>query len=341
MAAPIHTDQRFSIRPTYVVSMPIYSGGNSIRSRAQRAIESNLKDNKHKGDLSLKAAKRIRNSINWLIHSAKLKRVYSKADKKHYWFKVNFITLTIPAQPNIEVNGKLVHKLLHTWLSYSRKYFYLHNYVWKIERGSGGLLHVHLTTDTFVHYRKLRDSWNRILLKEGLSDKYFEEHGHYDPNSTDVKTVRKIKNVAGYLSEYLAKGADLGDDFKNRIWGCNYNLSDANKCSYIADVHELGGVTESLFHRDIKWRRIESKPDSLGNTKSIGEIFFIGTAQWMEIIRGKVKEEYVKHVELIRDATPKPPPEYLVMEPVLSTLPTIPRIVPVIIRRVEVLELFN
>ncbi len=325
---PVHTEQRFSIRPTYVVSTPVYSGFNSVRSKEQRLSESNLLDNSHQGQLSLKASKKIRNAINWLTHSAKFKRVYSKVDQKHYWFKVNFITLTIPYSEGQEISGERVHKLLHTFIAYSRKYFYLHNYVWKIERGRQNKLHIHLTTDTFIHYRRLRDCWNRILLKDGLIDNYFKQHGHYDPNSTDVHAVRKVKNLAGYMAEYMCKGTGLGEDFKNRIWGCNYNLSDRNKCSYISDAGELSDISKTLFHTAVRWRKLESKPDSMGRIRSYGEIFFLNESIWSKVIHGRLKDVYTIHINAIRDATPKPPAEYLMFGEVKSTLPTIERKLP-------------
>lgn len=318
MALPIHTEQRFSIRPTYIVSTPIYTGGSMVRSKAQRLSEANLRNNGHNGQLSDKAAKRIRNAINWLVHSSRFKRVWSRTDNRSYWFKVNFITLTFPTLHNHEITGKEVSECLHTFLVYARKYFYLHNYVWKIERGAKGKLHIHLTTDTYIHYRLLRDSWNRILLKRGLSDSYFEKHGHYDPNSTDVHAVRKIKNVAGYMAEYMTKGSDLGESFKNRIWGCSQSLSEKNKCQYIADSGELSDVVKSLLSKEVRWKAIHSKPDSLGATQRIGEIFFCTERTWLNTIRGKIKDTYANHIQRIRDGTPQIPINYLmndVIEP--------------------------
>ncbi len=235
--------------------------------------------------------------------------------------------MTIPVQESQEINGELVSKILHTWIVYARKYFYLKNYVWKIERGSLGKIHIHLTSDTFIHYRKLRDSWNRILLSNGLSDKYFEQHGHYDPNSTDVHAVRNIKNLAGYLAEYMAKGSSLGEDFKHRIWGCNYSLSDKNKCSYIADVGELSEVSNCLMSRNIKWKKLESKPDSMGSVRSFGELYFIDSDNWQHDVKGKLKDEYIRHINAIKLLTPKPPPGYLIIDEIVSKLPTIKRII--------------
>jgi len=318
-----YTEQRFSISPTYVVSTPVYSGGSWVRSKKQRQSESNLQKNDNNGILSKKAATKMRNAVNWLLESATWKTVYSKTEQKHFRFKVNFITLTVPKIEGRDISSKELKALLHNWLVYSRKYFYMKNYVWKIERGKLGKLHIHLTTDTFIHYRKLRDSWNRLLMKSGYSDTYYSRTGHYDPNSTDVHSVKSIKNLAGYICKYMSKETELGADWTGRLWGCNYELSAGNKCSYIADPSELAEVSESLMKREIRYSPILSKPDSMGGTKRLGEIFFVNTDTWSRHIKGKIKDAYDNHRFYIRSQTPKPPKEYYEYGVIISQLPTI------------------
>src|SRR3569832_1458350 len=136
------TGYNIYIKPTYVVTMPEFSKSNKPRSLKQRHNEKNLEKNSHKGLLSKKAMSRLRNAINWLTASAKYKRIYSKRDKKAFWFKVNFITLTIPPQNGKCVSEKMFKKALHAWLVYAQKYFYLKNYVWKIEAHEDNRLHI-------------------------------------------------------------------------------------------------------------------------------------------------------------------------------------------------------
>lgn len=317
-----HTEQRITINPTYICSTPVFEGINRRKSTLQKRNEANLLDNTHKGKLSVKSISKLRNAVNWLVESAMWKPLYWKDENKWIYFKVNFITLTIPKQKDGDINGELLQKLLHTFLVYSRKYFYLHNYVWKVEQGSLGKIHIHLTTDTFIHWRKLRDCWNRILMKEGLSDNYFSQHGHYDPNSTDVHSVKSIKNLSAYLCKYMSKDTGLNEKYNKRIWGCNQMLSSSNKCQYIADMCEVSEVLKPLFNKEIRWDLIKSKPDSLGNVKSMGEIFFMNPKSW-SILTGKLLHKvYNEHRWRIRNATPKPPTDYLIIGEVQSNLPT-------------------
>lgn len=302
------------IKPTYVVTMPEFSGGNGLRSSKQKTNEENLKDNKHNGQLSKKAMSKLRNSINWLVSSAKYKRIWSKKDQKAFWFKVNFVTLTIPSQPTGLVSEKVFKKALHAWLIYAQKYFYLKNYVWKIEAHENGNLHVHICTDTFIHYKSLRQSWNRTLDHNGLLDTHFQKFGNKDPNSTDVHATRKVNDLAAYLCEYMVKKPSLAATYKGRIWSCNYALSHKNSCSLNVDPTEMAECMRSLADKQIRYSALESPPDALGQRKKIGEIFFVNTDSWSRIIKGKIKEKFDQHRFYIRSQVVVPPPAYFEIE---------------------------
>ncbi len=309
-----HTGFNIYIKPTYIVTMPELTGLSGLRTSKQRENESHLSDNSHKGQLSKKSMSKLRNAINWLISSAKYKRVYSKADDKNFWFKVNFITLTIPPQSNAIVQEKVFKKALHAWIMYAQKYFYLKNYVWKIETHEDGRLHIHLCTDTFLHYRKLRKSWNGTLAHYGLLDSHFQQFGNKDPNSTDVHAVRKVNDVAAYLATYMVKKSKLPAEFKGRIWACNRELSHANPCTLNVDVHEMGEVMRTLADKQIRYSKLEGPPDAMGVRRKIGEIFFVNTDLWSRIIKGKIKEEYDKHRFYIRSGSASPPLDYFVVD---------------------------
>lgn len=300
MAQVYHTEQRFSIFPTYIVSTPIFSGIDRARSSRQIENNKNLQDNTNKGVLSKKAITRLRNSVNWLVSSASYKRVWCKREQKHFYFKINFITLTIPQQKDKDITPTLLQECLHNWLVYARKYLHLRNYVWKIEKGEKGKLHIHITADTFIHYKQVRESWNQIIMKKGLSCSYFNKTGHYNPNSTDVHSVRKVKDVAAYLCKYMSKETGLDKGFDKRIWGCSMLLSAKNKCTCIVDSMEAGDVSKCLMNREIRWKNLESPPDRMGSTKKVGEIFFVNTDQWSRIIKGTIKDYYDKHRSQIR-----------------------------------------
>jgi len=309
-STPIHVANDVYIQPTYFIIKKQYEGVTFTRSKAQRDNEVNLKDNKSKGKLSTKAISNLRNSVNWLIHAAKYKRVWSKRDNKSFWFKVNFITLTIPPQKNKIVSEKEFQKSLNTWLVYARKYFYLHNYVWKVEAHEDGRLHIHLTTDTFINYRKLRDSWNRILNANNLLQSHFEKFGNYDPNSTDVHAIHKVKKVAAYMCEYMIKKPNLPDEYKGRIWSCSYSLSQKNKCYCELEPSFNKRDYSFLNNPAIRYKAITTKPDGLNNEQHIADMYFLSEYDWQMNMDGLIKEAYNTHRQRIRDATPTSPQEY-------------------------------
>lgn len=304
--APVISAYNIYIKPTYIVTMPEFSGGSGVRSRKQLLNEVNLKSNEHNGVLSKKAMCKLRNAVNWLVSSAAYKRVYSKADKKSFWFKVNFVTLTVPPQSNGIVSEKLFKKALHAWIVYARKYFYLKNYVWKIETHKDGRLHVHLSTDTFLHYKQLQQSWNRTLFNYGLLENHFKQFGNYEPNSTDVHSVRKVNDVAAYLCEYMAKKSALPEGYRGRIWSCNYELSHSNSCKMQVDPTEMNECMRTLAHKQIHYSAIESPPDIFGKKKKVGEIFFVNTDTWSRLIKGKIKDKYDEHRFYIRKGSQSP-----------------------------------
>lgn len=307
---PIHIANDVYIQPTYFIIKKQYAGVTFKRSQAQRDNEVNLKDNNHKQILSTKAISNLRNSINWLIHASKYKRVWSKKDNKAFWFKVNFITLTIPPQKNSIVSEKDFQKSLNTWLVYARKYFYLHNYVWKIEAHQDGRLHVHLTTDTFINYRKLRDSWNRILTANNLLQSHFEKFGNHDPNSTDIHAIHKVNKVAAYMCEYMVKKPNLPDGYKGRIWSCSYSLSQKNKCYCELEPSFNKRDYSFLNNPAIRYKAIETKADSMGTKKRIADMYFLGEYDWQMNMDGLIKEAYNERRQRIRDSTPMSPQEY-------------------------------
>jgi len=308
---PIHCGDHVYIQPTYFIIKPDFIGLSKGRSRKQLDNQKHLEDNKHKGVLSSKSISKLKNSVNWLLASAKYKAVYSKREKKSFWFKVNFITLTIAPGANGVISEKMFQKCLNTFLVYSRKYRQLHNYVWKVEAHEDKRLHIHITTDIFYHYKDLRNTWNRILQREGLLSEHFKKFNNYDPNSTDVHAVHKVRNVAGYICGYMQKKPNLPEGFKGRIWSASYSLSQKNKCyCYLEKDTERRNL--SFVDRPmIRYKQIQSKPDCLGETKTVASMYMLYGTQWQTEMDGIIKEAYNRHRLQIRNNTPKQPPEYM------------------------------
>lgn len=287
-----YAGSNFYIRPTYIVSVPQYvRSGETSGTRHSNSLR-NLQNNAHEGEISKKAEAKIRNAVNWLLAASKYKRVFDRKTGKNFFFKVNFITLTIPLAETLPEDKTIKEKVFQPWISYARKYFGLRNYIWKAEAQANGMIHFHVTTDTFLHHAKLRASWNRILDREGLLEKFKAEHGHSNPNSTDVHSVKNVKNLAAYLAKYFTKNDSTRRKIKGRLWGCNYELSHEKKCEVYCDPDESAREHRELFNPEIKYKDIKCKPDYMGRVATMATIFFIKSPQWNALARSSIGEAF-------------------------------------------------
>lgn len=305
-----YAGSNFYIRPTYIVSIPQYvRTENNARPRNHRSL-ANLENNNSNGEISKKAESKIKNAVNWLVQSAKLKRVYDKATGKNFYFKINFVTLTIPLQENCPDDKFIKEKIFHPWVVYARKYFGLRNYIWRAETQANGMLHFHVTSDTFMHHAKIRRAWNRLLEKEGLLESFKAKYGHDNPNSTDVHSVKKVKELGAYLAKYFTKEDKDRRKVKGRLWGCNYELSHEKKCTVCCDPQESSEEHRDLITPEIKYKEILSKPDAFGKCGHLGNIFMLSEKDWGKFRHKLVGQAYDARRFEIRNNVALLPPEY-------------------------------
>ncbi len=211
-----------SIRPNYIslYSLPEFQ---KPRSSSQVKNELNLLDNAHAGKVSKKANRRIRQAIDWLLFLSRDKTFYHNKFKKNYKFKVNFITLTLAAAQQ-HSDQRIKKEVLQPFLDYGRKVWKIDNYVWRAEPQKNGNIHFHIITDVFIPWVEIRNCWNRLQGKLGYISRFHSRFPGKVPNSTDVHSVRKIRNLSTYLAKYCAKES-TGRPIKGKQWGLSYKLS--------------------------------------------------------------------------------------------------------------------
>ena len=316
------------VNPTYAVILPQRSGGNRTKSVQQVKNEINLRNNTKRAIMSPKAIRRLTNSINWLVASAKQKYVYDKKTNRRYNFKVNFVTLTLPTTNHGISDHEFKKDLLHNFINTCRYKFDLKNYVWKVEAQENGNIHVHFTTDCFIHWRDLRSVWNSILLKKGIISKYTEKHEKLsfeeynnlynqagkkdvdkvqkayeygvstkwtDPNTTDVHSVWNVKDLAAYLAKYMGKSEEERREIKGRLWGCSYNLSAENKLTIELCGSDIQKYLEPLHKESIAYKPIELLSKLSNKLIQIGEIFFFKLSDWGPVLDGALYARYNEH----------------------------------------------
>jgi len=222
--------------PGYLLMYKSYDRINKERLHDISKERSNTK-----GELSQVSIRKIKHAINNLVLISEKKKYFTKnGDSFH--FKLNFITLTLPAlQAHTDFELKaLLNDWLKIWQAKGLK-----NYVWKAEKQKNGNIHFHITSDFYINYQDIKESWNLCLKRIGYINKYREaqENWHKSgfklrknsiryirgkkviwtreqqfkawqegkttnwskPNTTDVHSVKNIKNLSSYISEYMAK----------------------------------------------------------------------------------------------------------------------------------------
>lgn len=304
------------------------------KSTAQIENEKNLEKNTHSGYLSDKATKKLKNAINWLVHSAKNNLIKNEKTGKRFTHRISFITLTLPFKQGDLSDQKIKSLLLNPFLTLLRVKYQMNSYVWKAEAQENGNIHFHITTDVYIPHEELRFLWNRLILKKGLmagySDKFskmnYEEFKNYsksqskvsdqvilkrylygkstnweNPNSTDIKNVKKAKDLAAYLATYMGKKDSEKRPISGRIWGCSYNLSDAHKCVIEFTVHEEREYFRNFDKIVDKVFFVETEKDEFGKTIHLATIFYYNIKKILKAGDSFFRDKLLEHLKNIRD----------------------------------------
>ena len=348
---PIALVPCLKLSPTCITQFVQYEGLNrKSKSVEQRRWEREAKerqndflatlDNNHMGIISTKAGKRLKTAINWLVASAQNKLAKDRETGKTFYFKVNFITLTLPAQQGTHTDNEIKANLLNHWLIHAKRKYNLNNYVWKAEKQANGSIHFHITSDTYIFHYDLRKDWNKIIQKMGYVDKYRQaqkawhkdgfkvrvnllKNWNYEkqlkaykegtrtnwnnPNSTDVKSVKNIRDLSAYLCKYMSKTeTDLINykkrkqqaekdkiefteseplQVKGRLWGCSQALSIISK-QYIWGCTASAEAMVSIFgNKEIKIKNLDFATIALVKPSDYANKIHVELSQYYERLK--------------------------------------------------------
>lgn len=155
-------------------------------------------------DFSDGSKKRLTKSIDLLVQATKSLIIYNPVTKSRHRHRLSFITLTVSSDKIIPAQ-ECHKKLLYPFIQWLRRTMKVTTYIWKVEFQKRGQTHYHITTPSFIPYQSIRDKWNNLQKQHGYTDDYFNEKGHYNPNSTDIGEVKKVKNMSSYLKKEYCK----------------------------------------------------------------------------------------------------------------------------------------
>jgi hypothetical protein len=190
----------------------------------------------YSGNMKRGSIRRIRKTINVFLLKSPTQEILNPVSKKKIRFRLTFATITISDARLIDHKEayKLGLKPLLRWLR--REVGGL--YIWKAELQKRGQVHWHITLNRFLHYKDLRDEWNRLQRSAGWLEGYEARTGHTDANSTDIRAVAKIERIDLYLAKYMAKD-DPAAVINGKVWGCSQELQKARYYEFEMDWEEL------------------------------------------------------------------------------------------------------
>jgi hypothetical protein len=246
---------KMSIRPNKITFYNEFVKRNAVEKPKKQKIDNETKkyldsigllsvhlpeSNKHNFELSKKASGRIKEKVTWLYNLAKTQTITTSKKKVLYSFKMNFITLTLPAIQR-HTTAEITKTCLNQFITECSTRFGMKNYVWRVEFQKNGNLHYHIATDTFIEYWQCRSIWNRCIQKLGYVAEYqkknlgktfaeylkanqvtekvtfeiLKERFGYgcaskweNPNTADVRAVTNSKNISFYIAKYITKKSD-------------------------------------------------------------------------------------------------------------------------------------
>lgn len=215
-----------------------------LQKAAMKARMLEAAKTRYKGNFSAGARKRIGRAIDLLIQISKPRYGINEVTGKRQRHQLSYITLTIPGETMITAEEGY-HKLLKHFLQWLRRTKKAGSYVWKAELQERGQLHYHITTPAWIHYQEIKDKWNNLLRSNGFTEKYHKEHGHHNPNSTDVHEVYQVKNLAAYLKKEFCKAVQ-NHPTAGKIWDCSVNLKDNGYFELELDLQLINNIYKDV-----------------------------------------------------------------------------------------------
>ena len=241
--------------------------------------------------------KRIRKKMDLLLQISPIRKIYNPVINKVHDFQLAFLTFTIQHQPDLPDHKDIMRTCFKPMLALLRNKMGVRDYVWKAELQVNGTIHYHLCTNRYIDYMELRSNWNSLLKKAGLLEKYFSEHGHYNPNSTDIRATHTATAASIYMSKYMAKNDDEERRIGGKVWDCSVNLKHS-----VQYTDELSSFADQQLAEGISSGKIkEIKSDYV-------TIFKFHPSLVKSLLTPSQSNRYKNHIEEIKNFKMKPKP---------------------------------
>lgn len=243
-------ENKLQIRSNSLIIYKKFTGFKTRSSFQQRSAEKLRTVKTYSGLVTPGARKRLIKAVELLVQTTRNKRIWvDNPNGGKMPFQLAFTTLTIHS-PGVNICGKEAHKkLLAPFLQWLRRSHDCYLYIWKAELQERGQLHYHLLLGSFVHYEAIRKKWNDLQRVNGYLDSYFNEHGHYDAPSTEIKNPMDKEDIAGYLIKEISKNKQNVQTIGGKVWDCSMNLKELTHFETNADNYRtvIDGLVRDGF----------------------------------------------------------------------------------------------
>lgn len=324
MGSVVHAYNLYQVRPRAIICYPHFERVSAKKSALLTTRHDITKEKSSvKGILSPNARKRLKKALNLLVASATEKMLFDEVSGQSFPFKVNFITLELPAPQGDVTDDQLKRKCLNEWLLYAKRKYGLRSYVWKAETQENGNLHFHLTTDSYIHWSDIRKSWLHSLRHFGFVEQYRERMKEFHregfqirrdllkhwpekkqreayeyglktdwsfPNCTDVHAVNHVEDLAGYMIKYMSKKEEGRRQVEGKIWGCSTNLLVKGK----VELDSTDPEAEPLIRAFTELEEKVYKGDHF-------EYLKLTQKQFDQYVTGKARIQYESLLQKVRD----------------------------------------
>ena len=230
-------------RSSYVLFRPVFEQYTRTKSHFSKLLAKAYRSNQS-GAISDAGGKKIIKAIELLAITTPITTVYNPVRKKKHKFHLSFCTLTLPASQqhsDNEIKDKCLYKFLDL-LSKKREGL---KYVWKQEKQENGNVHFHIVLNEFFPYFYIRHIWNRRLNELGYIDRFAAKHGHRNPPTEQIISVRNVKDIGSYCAKYMAKKkrkdpvtgemTEIPDISQGKKYGMSQSLRKFNYAQILQD----------------------------------------------------------------------------------------------------------
>jgi len=144
---------------------------------------------------------------------------YDKKKAREEQQYLTFVTLTLPIKQRH--TDKVLRKCLVRFIENLTRVKDVQHYIWKAEPQKNGNIHFHVLIDRSVPNKEIQRLWNNQLNTLDYIDDYKAKNRTLsEPPTTDIHSLKNVKNTAHYLMKYMTKNETYKRLIVGKLWGC-------------------------------------------------------------------------------------------------------------------------